>query len=137
MTRILILSSNPSGDLKNLNREIRDLKDALERLNKFEVKDYLAVNYNELQTLIANNSPQFVHFCGHGAGAQGLVFEDKNGEAQFANTETIAGIFETFSAEYDRSPINCVVLNACYSEIQAKAIVKHINYSGLRVNKVQ
>jgi hypothetical protein len=30
MTIILILSSNPSGDLKNLNGEIRDLKDALE-----------------------------------------------------------------------------------------------------------
>lgn len=60
MSKILILSSNPSGDLKNLNREIRDLKDALERSNKFEVKDYLAVNYNQLQTLRANN-PQFVH----------------------------------------------------------------------------
>jgi NACHT domain len=128
MMRILVLSSNPSGDLKNLNREIRDLKDALERLNKFEVKDYLAVGSDELQILIAKNSPQFVHFCGHGAGEKGLVFEDREGQTQFANTETIAAIFETFSSEYDRSPISCVVLNACYSEIQAKAIVKHINY---------
>ena len=128
MKRILVLSANPNGDLKNLNREIRDLKDALERLNEFEAEDYLAVSRNELQILIAENSPQFVHFCGHGAGEGGLVFENKDGQIQFASTETIAEIFETFSSEYDQNPINCVLLNACYSEVQAKAIVKHINY---------
>ena len=35
----------------------------------------------------------------------------------------MAALFEQFSSQVD-----CVILNACYSEIQAKAIAKHIKY---------
>ncbi len=128
MSKILILSSNPRGDLLNLDREIRDLKAAIKRLRKFEVEDCLAVRSQELKKLIAENSPQIVHFCGHGAGEQGLVFQDDNGREQLVSTEVIAEIFEIFSPKYEKNPVNCVVLNACDSDRQAEAIVEHINY---------
>jgi hypothetical protein len=67
--------------------------------------------------------PQIVHFSGHGTGEDGLVFEDIVGQEKVVDTEALTTLFKLFSVR-----VECVVLNACYSEIQAKAIVKHINY---------
>jgi NACHT domain len=129
MSKILILSSNPRGDLKNLNREIRDLKGAIQRLGKFEVEDCLAVRSQDIKRLIAENNPHIVHFCGHGAGEQGIVFEDEGGHEQLVSTDRLAEIFEIFSNKYEKEPVNCVVLNACDSYFQAKAIVRYIDYA--------
>jgi hypothetical protein len=122
VAKLLILSSNPRRDL-NLDREISDLNNALQRLGKFEIILGLGVRAQELSELIAHHSPEFVHFCGHGAGEQGLVFQNENGQEQLVSTEILSKIFKTFSNE-----INCTLLNACDSDRQATAIVEHINY---------
>jgi NACHT domain/CHAT domain len=129
MSKILILSSNPKRDLENLDREIRDLKGAIQRLGKFEVEHWPAVRSQDIKRLIAENNPHIVHFCGHGAGEQGIVFEDEDGKEQLVSTDRLAEIFEIFSNKYEKEPINCVVLNACDSYFQAKAIVKYIDYA--------
>jgi drug/metabolite transporter (DMT)-like permease len=67
--------------------------------------------------------PQIVHFCGHGSGAKGIAFERSNGTAKLVNSDALAGFFELFSER-----VKYVVLNACYSETQAKAIVRSIDY---------
>jgi len=67
--------------------------------------------------------PQIVHFTGHGAGQDGLAFEDGTGRLKLVSSEALADLFKLFSER-----VECVVLNACYSEFQAKAIVRHINY---------
>nr|WP_277879171.1 NACHT domain-containing protein [Leptolyngbya sp. FACHB-711] len=92
-------------------------------MGKFEIGFGLGVRSQELPGLLAEHSPQVVHFCGHGAGEQGLVFQDENGREQFVSTAILARLFKTFADE-----INCVVLNACDSDRQAEAIVAHINY---------
>jgi len=122
MPKILILSSNPRRDL-NLNREVSDVTSAIQRVGKFEIGLGLEVRAQELPGLLTEHSPQVVHFCGHGAGEQGLVFQDENGRERFVSTEVLARLFKTFSKE-----VNCVVLNACDSDRQAEAIVAHINY---------
>jgi hypothetical protein len=122
MQKLLILSSNPRGDL-NLEREIDDLQSALERLEKFETRRRGAVRCDELPELLADYSPQFVHFCGHGAGEKGLVFQDEDGREQLISTEILTRIFKTFAQE-----IHCTVLNACDSDRQAEAIAKQIQY---------
>jgi hypothetical protein len=122
MPKLLILSSNPRRDL-NLDREVSDLTKAVQRLGKFELSFGLGVQSQELPGLLAEYSPQVVHFCGHGAGEQGLVFQDELGREQLLSTEILARLFKTFADE-----INCVVLNACDSDRQAEAIVAHINY---------
>jgi len=122
MPKLLILSSNPRRDL-NLQREISDLTTAIQRLGTFELRFGFEVRSQELQELLAEHSPQIVHFCGHGAGEKGLVFQDEHGREQLVSTEILTRIFKTFSNE-----INCTVLNACDSDRQAKAIVEHINY---------
>jgi hypothetical protein len=122
MSKLLILSSNPRRDL-DLNREISDLTSAIQRLGRFELRFGFEVRSQELPELLVEHSPEIVHFCGHGAGEQGLVFQDENGREQIVSTEILARIFKTFS-----EGINCTVLNACDSDHQAEAIVEHINY---------
>jgi|GEM_PF-2719575 len=123
--KILILASNPRNDLK-LDHEIRDLKNVIEtsrNRQQFEVEDALAVRVGDLQDLLFNHRPQIVHFCGHGSGQQGLVFEGNDGAEQWVRAEALSDLFRLFSAN-----VECVLLNACYSEEQANAIVNHINY---------
>jgi hypothetical protein len=52
-----------------------------------------------------------------------LILENEVGKAVAVSTEALAGLFELFA---DR--VECVVLNACYSEVQAEAIAQHIPY---------
>jgi NACHT domain/CHAT domain len=121
-SKLLILSSNPRRDL-NLDRKISDLNNSLQRLGLFEIRLVLGVRAQELSELIAQHSPQIVHFCGHGAGEEGLIFQDEDGNEQLVSTVVLSQIFKTFSSE-----IKCVVLNANDSDQQGEAIVEHINY---------
>lgn len=123
--KILILASNPRKDL-NLDREIRDLREVIEKSRnreEFEVVDELAVRVGDLQELLFRHQPKIVHFCGHGDGKQGLVFESDMGREHLVRTDALSNLFRLFS-----NSIECVLLNACYSEEQAGAIVDHINY---------
>jgi hypothetical protein len=130
--KILILEANPHKDL-SLDKEIRQLRrvidDASDR-NKFQIKDGAAVKANKIQELMLELETQdpkddriIVHFCGHGTGKQGLVFENENGERDLVSTDTLTNLFELF-----KERIACVVINACYSQVQAEAIVQHIDY---------
>ncbi len=67
--------------------------------------------------------PQIVHFSGHGTPEGALCFENEIGQTHFIQPDVLAVLFEQFAHQ-----VNCVLLNACYSEIQAKAIAKHINH---------
>ena len=123
--KILILASNPRKDL-NLDREIRDLKEVIKKSHnrlEFEVEDALAVRVGDLQELLFSHRPQIVHFCGHGSGQQGLVFEGSDGGEQWVRAEALSDLFRLFAEN-----VGCVLLNACYSEEQANAIVNHIDY---------
>ncbi|MGK7948549.1 MAG: CHAT domain-containing protein [Xenococcaceae cyanobacterium] len=125
MKKILILYSNPRGDLK-LTREIKDLQNVIKRSknqSQLETELELDVHPEELQDLLLEHEPRIVHFCGHGTGESGLVLEDQAGQEQVVSTEALSNLFELFDKE-----VECVLLNACYSEIQAKEIVQHINY---------
>ncbi|MDJ0898908.1 MAG: CHAT domain-containing protein [Xenococcus sp. MO_188.B8] len=120
MKKILILEANPQRDLK-LNEEIRDLQNVIERSQserKFEIKISPALRSSDLQEAILRFEPNIIHFCGHGTVKEGLVLIDKK-----LNTEVLSSLFELF-----KEHLECVVLNACYSEIQADAINKHIKY---------
>ncbi len=125
MKKILILASNPQGDLR-IDREIRDLKKAIERnknSEQFEVKIALAVRPEDLQDLFYDNKPYIVHFCGHGAGEQGLVFENDIKGEQLVSNQALSGLFKIF-----KDNVECVLLNACHTEVQADVIVEHVEY---------
>ncbi|MBW4448647.1 MAG: CHAT domain-containing protein [Spirirestis rafaelensis WJT71-NPBG6] len=128
VNKILILAASP----KDMNRvrledELRDIEEVLQRARKreqFEVKLKLAVRYRDIRQALLDFDPQIVHFSGHGEGEGGLVFEDGTGKAKLVDAEALAELFDLFKH------VKCVVLNACYSENQAEAIVQlqHIDY---------
>jgi hypothetical protein len=125
MKKILILAANPRKDL-NLDREIRDLKRVIESSahgDSFQVINEPAVRVSDLQDLLFKHRPQIVHFCGHGGGEAGLVFESDLGREQQVKTEALSELFRLFD-----DGVECVLLNACYSQDQAEAIVQHIGH---------
>ena len=126
-SKILILAANPKSTNKlRLDEELREIKNGLRRAkarDQFLIESAEAVRYRDIHRSIMDFEPQVIHFSGHGAGEQGLVFEDEIGQEKLVDAEALAGLFELF-AEH----VNCVLLNACYSEIQAKAIAQHIDY---------
>ncbi len=127
MKKILILSANPNNTSRlRLDEEIREIKQGLQlatKRDKFVIESAEAVRYRDIHRSILNFEPQIVHFSGHGAGEPGLVFEDNAGKQKLVDAEALAGLFELFADQ-----VECVLLNACYSEIQAQAIAQHLDY---------
>jgi len=123
--RLLILAANPHGTSPlRLDEEVREIQAGLRRTGgktSFEIHQAWAVRPRDVRRALLDYRPEFVHFCGHGNGDEGLVFEDEVGEPHLVSTDAISGLFELFSEQ-----VKCVVLNACYSEKQAKAISQHV-----------
>ena len=124
---ILFLAANPKDtDRLRLDQELRDIAEGLQRAQKrdhFSLEQRLAVRPRDIQRAMLDVDPKFIHFSGHGEGDQGLVFEDEIGNAKLVDGAALAGLFELFANQ-----LTCVVLNGCYSEVQAKAIAQHIPY---------
>ncbi len=125
--RILIVAANPrQTNHLHLDKEVRKIEEALERAHKrdqFELVQCRAVTPRDLRLALLNKRPQIVHFCGHGVGDEGLVLENETGEVQFVSTNALVGLFKLFADQ-----VECVLLNACYSEVQAEVIKQHIDY---------
>ena len=117
---ILIFAANPVDQPRlSLDREVREIENGLRHSRKhFDVKQQWATRPKDLRRALLDSGPAYVHFCGHGAGRNGIVLE-----GQLVDAEALAGLFSLFS-----NKIKCVVLNACYSTIQAQAIVRHIDF---------
>ncbi|MEM7595413.1 MAG: CHAT domain-containing protein [Cyanobacteria bacterium P01_A01_bin.83] len=128
--KILILSSNPrKTTVLDIDIEMREIREALRRAEncaQFSLEFRVAVRPRDLSLALLEVKPNIVHFCGHGTGSQGIVLENKAGDQHLVETETLTELLKIVD-EAEHS-IECVILNACYSEVQAKEIVKHIDY---------
>jgi|GEM_PF-1944380 len=127
MKKILFLASSPINEARlRLDEEAREIDEALRRANKrdqFKLEKQGAIRPDGLRRGLLDIEPQIVHFSGHGSGDEGIVVEDNSGMAKLISTEALVELFE-LCADH----VECVLLNACYSEIQATAIAQHINY---------
>jgi hypothetical protein len=125
---ILVLASSPTNEARlRLDKEVREIDEGLRRAKQreqFTLHQKWAVRPDDLRRALLDINPEIVHFCGHGSGDDGLVLENDAGLAQLIPTEALANLFKRFAER----GLECVVLNACYSEIQANAIAKYINY---------
>lgn len=122
---ILILSANPKGTAPlRLDEEVRQIKDGLERSphrERFRIEQAEAVTPRLMQRAMLKFEPQIVHFCGHGKGDTGILMEGVRGRPQPVSEGALAKLFALFADQVD-----CVLLNACYSAVQARGIAKHI-----------
>ncbi len=125
MKTILILAANPKGSVSRLGEEVREIEAGLRRSqhrDRFVLKYQTAVRPRDVQRAMLDEQPQIVHFCGQGQGERGLVLEDESGEPKLVSVGALAELFKLFADQ-----VECVLLNACYSEVQARAIAQHID----------
>lgn len=123
-TAVLVLAANPvDTPLLRLDQEVREIQSGLFRNSSrtFQIRQDWAVRPRDVRRALLEHRPGIVHFCGHGTGDEGLVLEDDRGTSQIVSTSALAGLFALFSQQ-----VKCVVLNACFSESQAKAIAEHV-----------
>jgi hypothetical protein len=119
-TKILFLAANPWTMPKlELEKEIKkiqtNLKLAKEKDN-LELKHKEAVSMEILIQALLDESPDIVHFSGHGV-EQGIILQDEYGARKVITKEALESLFKEF-----KDKIKCVILNACFSEFQATAI---------------
>lgn len=123
---ILFLATNPKNSAKlRLDEEIRDIGEALKsskNRSRFDLKQQWATRHRDIRRAMLEAAPQIVHFSGHGIGEPGLLIEDEVGQAKLLSSNALIGLFE------DAEQVECVLLNACYSEVQAEAIAQHVPY---------
>ena len=126
-TTILVLSSNPPDtSYLGLNKEYSAIDKARklsQNKNNYSVLRVPAASIDDLQREILETKARIVHFCGHGLGHQGLVLEAELGKRQLISTQALVGLFELLVNQ-----VECVILNACFSDAQAAVIGEQINY---------
>lgn len=124
--KILFLAANPHGTSElQLDKEAKEIEDGLERSklrDQFMLVTKWAVDSETLRRAMLKEQPDIVHFSGHGEGQAGLVLVGQDGKSKPATADALAGLFEIFRN------VKCVLLNACYAEVQARAIVQYIDY---------
>ncbi|NJN11302.1 MAG: adenylate cyclase [Richelia sp. SL_2_1] len=127
--KILILTANPSNTQPlRLSEEVREIKSAWERSLKreqFEIIVEEAVRTKELRRALLTHKPQILHFSGHGGGEQGLFLMGDSGNGVLITPDALSRFFKAIK---DIFTIETVLLNACYSEVQAEGIYPYINY---------
>lgn len=128
MHSILFIAADPTDASRlRLGEELREIQ---EKLQLAKLRDFFTLNQRmsvrpaDLSQALLDLKPEVVHFSGHGMSTGELCFEDVTGKIHPIHPDALADLFEQFT-DYTR----CVILNACYSEYQAKAIVKHIDYA--------
>ena len=63
-----------------------------------------------------------MHFSGHGSEAGEILLQDGNGLSRPVSERALGRLFSVL-----KDNIRCVVLNACFSRVQAEAIAQHID----------
>lgn len=132
--RVLLILADPKNQPHLLlSQEAKRLEDATRNSRRFYPPSILFdPHLDDLQTRLQDYKPTIVHFSGHGSKSGELVFEDQYGNATMAPPEALATLFALL-----KHNIQCVVLNACYSEAQANAIAHEIDYVVGMSNKIR
>ncbi|MCB0850869.1 MAG: hypothetical protein KDD63_01400 [Bacteroidetes bacterium] len=124
--KIVFVSANSSGIDPNLmGKEIREIKEGLRRSGKRDSLDIIISPANQpkdFTRVILDENPYILHFSGEGS-SQGIILEDIPKNPQILTGDALGSLFKLF-----RESVHCVVLNAPFSESQAREIVKYIPF---------
>lgn len=123
---VLFLASNPIGTPSlRLDAESRAIQ---EMIRKSDFRDTInfetrwAVRTSDILQAINEVNPDIIHFSGHGASNGDLAFENVNGQSKLVSKEAMAQTIMTLSDK-----VRLIFFNACFSSIQAKHIVEHVD----------
>ena len=125
-TKILFLAANPPDtDRLRLSEEIRTIDRRLRTANfrnEISLIQHWAVRYSDLQEALLRHQPQIVHFSGHGVQSGEVILDNSTGMMKPVSVNALVNLFGVL-----KDKVRCVVLNACFSKIQAKAMCNHID----------
>lgn len=121
---LLVLAANPPSTARlRIDEEVRSIDQAIQRghhRERFQLAAQWAVRATDLQHHLLRYRPAVVHFSGHGeAGA--LVLEDDAGDARPLQPDLLTSLFQQLGHH-----TRCAILSACYSQLQAEAIARHV-----------
>jgi hypothetical protein len=121
---ILVLLANPVDTHPlRLGAEARELQEELRRSkerDRFALTIQPAARAIDVSRAILDTRPKIVHFSGHGSRSA-LYLETDAGAVQPVSTAALSEL-----ASLMADSVDCVILNACFSESQAREIVRHI-----------
>ena len=122
---ILILAASPKelGSIQD-NPEKNAIRDVLAKTNKydeFRIEISSGVTTNQIIDELTTYQPYIVHVIGH-ANATGICVVDSNENAELLNNNDLDTIFSALSNKTE-----CVILNACHSNTQAKIIHRYVD----------
>jgi len=118
--KVLVVFANPRNtDRLRLEAEDRAIQHAIRRgryRDNIEVTRCHAATIHDVRQSLLDEAFQIVHISGHGSNT-GLVLEDDAGNENIIPQKALAALFKVYSP-----PLQCVILNACYSISQGKLI---------------
>jgi hypothetical protein len=123
----LFLASDPSDASRlRLGQELRDIRERLQMSKQrdcFLLESRESVRPSDITQAIFDVNPHVIHFSGHGTQSGDICLEDVSGKIQAVLPSALTALFSLVSEQ-----VECVILNACYSEVQAKAISEYIPF---------
>lgn len=127
MINILMLTADPcdAGRLR-LDEEAREIQEQLQLAglrSRFAFHLRPSVRSKDFSLGLLQVRPRIVHFSGHGGSDGSIWLEDAAGFRHPVAPDNLAMLIEQVSDH-----VECVVLNACYSQQQADAISRSIDY---------
>lgn len=124
--RVLFLAANPTTStplrLAAEQREIENRIASSERRADLTLTSVFAARPSDLLVQMNKVRPQILHFSGHGGAPGGIVLEAQDGTPKLVSPEALQNLFLQFKPE-----LQVVVLNSCYSALQAKAFTEVVD----------
>lgn len=124
---ILFLAANPVDTSRlRLDEELREIQEKLQLArmrDRFVFHTRMAVRAPDISQALLDTQPRIVHLSGHGNNVGAVYVEDRMGKSNFIEPEALADLFDLVS-----NSVDCVILNACFSESQAVSIARCIKY---------
>ena len=126
LVRILFLAANPrQTEALKVRQEADTIRARVsegDQAPAIRIETEFAINRMAFSEALLKHRPRIVHFAGHGLSGGGIALEDDLGGLQVLSAEVLADLLGIF-----KDHVRCVVLNACWSALQAKAIADHID----------
>jgi hypothetical protein len=126
--RILFLSANPWTTSRILvDEEAREIFERIQEgpyRDNFELHNHAATRPIDLQRLLLLYQPHILHFSGHGSKQHKIILGGAPGRGKTVDRQGLAEVLALYNKH-----VRLVVLNACFTHAQARAISEVIDYS--------
>lgn len=125
---VLFLPSDPSSEhhlrlLRELGKVRQQLRGSRFR-EKFNLETEELVEPPAVSQALRDFEPSILHFAGHGTEEGKLVWMDEVGQGLDV---AVAGLASMIASRRNHR-VKCVVLNACFTEIEAKSLLECVPY---------